>query len=442
MNRIVLFLSFPRSAWERKPGRSAALDLRGRRAAGSVFPRGAWERGLFLSLVPLLLALPVFAADWTQFRGPGGSGVAEEKDLPTRWSKTDNIRWKVDLPGRGLSSPVIAGDRVYVTACTAYLQTRLHVLCFEAATGKKLWERQFWATGSTSCHPKTNMAAPTPVTDGQRVYALFATCDLVCLDKDGNLQWLRCLTQDYPTVTNQVGMAASPVLFKDVLILQIENAGESFAAGLDKATGKNKWKFDRERQINWVTPVLTKFGGKDVVLFQSPAELTACNPETGAKVWKYETKGINTIPSAVAGGGLLFLPAGDLEAVRPSDKGQPELAWNQTKLRPATASPTYYQDHIYSLGGAGVLNCAEAATGKILWQERLKGPFSASPVAADGKLYCTNEAGATFVVQIGDKPQVLSTNDLGETILGSPAVSGGAIYLRSDQHLWCVGEKK
>jgi outer membrane protein assembly factor BamB len=169
---------------------------------------------------------------------------------------------------------------------------------------------------------------------------------------------------------------------------------------------------------------------------------TWSDPLTGARIWKYETKGISTIPSAVAGGGMIFLPAGDLEGLRPSDKGQPESAWGQTKLRPATASPTYYQDHVYSLGSAGVLNCAEAATGKILWQERLKGPFSASPVAAGGKLYCTNEAGATFVVQLGEKPQLLATNDLGETILGSPAVSGGAFYLRSDQYLWCVAEKK
>jgi outer membrane protein assembly factor BamB len=397
----------------------------------------------FLATLTLsFLAAQVPAADWTQFRGPGGSGVSEEKDLPTHWSKTENIRWKVDLPGRGLSSPVIAGDRVYLTACTEYLQKRLHILCFDTATGKKLWERQFWASGDTGCHPKTNMAAPTPVTDGQRVYALFATCDLVCLDKDGNLQWLRALTRDYPTVTNQVGMAASPVLVKDVLVIQLENAGESFAAGIDKLTGKNKWKLDRGRDINWVTPLAAKFADKEVLFLQSPKELTAVSPETGAKVWKYDGKGIGTISSAVVGNGMIFLPAGDLLAIRPNDKGLPEEAWSQTKLRPATASPLYYQDRIYSLGGAGVLNCGEAATGKILWQERLKGPFSASPVAADGRVYCTNETGATFVVQLGDKPMVVSTNDLGETILASPAISGGAIYLRSDQHLWCVGGKK
>src|SRR5262249_3279700 len=153
------------------------------------------------------------AADWPQFRGPGGTGISKETGLPVRWGAKENIRWKVDLPGRGLSNPVIAGGRVYVTACSGFEQTRLHVLCFDAATGKRLWGRQFWATGNTLCHNKTNMAAPSPVTDGKHVYALFATCDLFCLDKDGGLVWCRSLTRDYSTVGNNVGMASSPILW-------------------------------------------------------------------------------------------------------------------------------------------------------------------------------------------------------------------------------------
>src|SRR2546428_749632 len=159
-----------------------------------------------LFLVPFSFAL---AADWPQWRGPGGGGGAEEKGLPVPWSATENVRWKGELPGRGLSAPVIAAGRVYVTAATGHDQDRLHVLCFDEATGRKLWERQFWATGTTLCHPKTNMAAPTPATDGKHVYALFATQDLACLDADGNLLWFRSLTGDYPTVGNNVGMASS-----------------------------------------------------------------------------------------------------------------------------------------------------------------------------------------------------------------------------------------
>jgi outer membrane protein assembly factor BamB len=400
------------------------------------------KRLIHVSAGLFLLSPVLWGADWTQFRGPGGSGVSAEKDLPIRWTKDENVRWKAELPGRGLSSPVIAGGRLYVTACSGFEQRRLHVLCFDAATGKRLWERQFWATGNSLCHPKTNMAAPTPCTDGERVYALFGTCDLACLDKDGNLVWYRSLTSDYPTVTNQVGMAASPILHKDLLLVQLENAGESFIAAIDKKTGKNRWKQSREREINWVTPLVAKIGQRDVVLFQSPRALTAHDPDTGTKVWQHETKGIATIPSMVVGNGVIFLPAGELVALHLGPKGDPEATWTSAKLRPATASPLYYQDRVYTLVGAGVLNCAEAGTGKVVWQERLKGPFSASPVAADGKLYAVNEAGTTFVVQLGDKPAILATNALDETILGSPAIPGGAVYLRSDQHLWCIGSMK
>jgi len=387
--------------------------------------------------------LPAQAADWPQFRGPNAAGISEEKDLPVKWSATDNVRWKAELPGRGLSSPIITGNRVYLTASSGYRQDRLHVLCFDAITGKKLWERQFWATGSTGCHPKTSMAAPTMTTDGQRVYALFATCDLACLDLDGNLVWYRSLVGDYPTITNQVGMAASPTLAGDSLVMLIENAGESFALAVDKLTGKNRWKIDRERQINWTTPLVAGTAGKPEVLLQSPKELTAVDAATGERRWGFETKGIAAIPTAVVGKDGIFLPAAEFTLLRPkADGSTPEAVWSNNKLRPATASPVYYRDRIYTLNGGGILVCAEAETGNVLWQERVKGPFSASPVIADGKLYAVGEDGITTVVELGDKPKVLSVNPLGETILGSPALAGGAIYLRSDGSLWCIGAKK
>jgi len=167
-------------------------------------------RTRLLALAGFLLGVAVAAAgDWPQYHGPRGSAVSDETGIATTWSETENIRWKADLPGRGLSNPVIAGGRVYLTASSRPQESRLHVLCFDLRSGKKLWERQFWSTGNTGCHPKTCMAAPTPATDGERVCALFATGDLTCLDKDGGLLWYRSLVGDYPTVSNQVGMAAS-----------------------------------------------------------------------------------------------------------------------------------------------------------------------------------------------------------------------------------------
>jgi len=217
----------------------------------------------------MLFAALSNAADWTQFRGVRGSGVSNDSGLPVKWSKTENLKWKSELPGKGLSCPVVADGRVFVTACDGPEQTRLLVLCFDAANGKKLWQRSIWATGNTLCHPKTNMAAPTPATDGKAVYALFATADLVAYDRDGNLLWYRSLVGDYPTITNQVGMASSPVLAGETLVVPMDNSGESFVAGIDRKTGKNKWKIDRPRDINWVTPAVRHDGKQTEIIFPS-----------------------------------------------------------------------------------------------------------------------------------------------------------------------------
>ncbi len=398
-------------------------------------------------LLGFLLVMPnsrASAADWPQFRGPNGTAISTEKGLPSRWSATENIRWKVALPGRGVSCPVIARGRIYVTACTGYLEQRLHVLCFDAATGKKHWERQFWATGNTMCNPKTCMAAPTPVTDGERVYALFATGDLACFDKEGDLLWYRSLVGDYPTITNQVGLAASPILWKDVLLLPMENVGESFAAAIDKLTGQNRWKVQRRRGINWITPQIICNGGRPEVVFQTDAEASAYDPETGQQHWSFATGTLSSVVSPLWEDGLVLVSGGEFTALRPGkDSSPPVVIWKTNKLNSSYASALCYQGRVYALNSAGVLNCASLADGKPLWQERTsKGPFWASPVAADGKIYVVNEEGTTTVIQVGDQPRVLATNALGETMLATPAIADGAIYLRSDQHLFCVCEKR
>jgi outer membrane protein assembly factor BamB len=413
--------------------------------------RATWARTFAFFLLPFSL----IAADWAQFRGPGGTGVSADTGLATHWGPAENIRWKAELPGRGLSSPIVAGGRVYVTACSGYQERRLHLLCFDAATGAKQWERQLQATGNTLCHPKTCMAAPTPASDGARVYALFATGDLACFDRDGNLLWYRSLVSDYRDITNQVGLAASPVLWKDLLLVPMENVGESFAAGLDKLTGQNRWKVERPRDINWPTPLLLESAGRTQVLFQAPQELAAYEPATGRKLWSYSGEGMTAVPSLVAAEGLIILSGGvSLRPPEPSltsveeraDKKQsdarPQVVWNSLKLRPAYSSPLYYEGLLYAVNNSGILlNCADVRTGRVIWQQRVKGPFSASPVAADNKIYLVNEDGLTTVLRPGSSPKILSTNPLGEPMLASPAIADGAIYLRSDRHLYCIGER-
>jgi outer membrane protein assembly factor BamB len=391
-----------------------------------------------------LLACAVVAAagEWPQFRGPGGAAVSEETSLPVKWGPKENVRWQADLPGRGLSSPVIAGGRVYVTASSGYREGRLHVLCFDAADGKKLWERQFASTGATMCHPKTCMAAPTPVTDGKRVFALFATGDLAAFSAEGDLLWYRSLERDYPDVTNQVGMAASPVLYKDVLLLPMENAGDSFAAGLDASTGKNLWRTARNQDIDWVTPLVTEEDGKPAAVFQTSKDVTAFDPLTGKPLWTYTGQGFGSIPSPFTGDGLIFAACGEFTALKPSADGTtPEAAWKTAKLNSSFTTGLFHKGRIYGLADVGV-NCVNAKDGEQVWQQRVRGPFSASPVLADGKLYVVAEDGTVTVIEIGDKPKVLATNPMGETLLTTPAIAGGALFLRSDGHLWCIGERK
>jgi outer membrane protein assembly factor BamB len=395
-------------------------------------------------LLTAVLLFPVHitnASDWPQFRGPGGSAVSDEKGLPVKWSTTENVRWKADLPGRGVSSPVIAGGRIYVTAASAYRERRLHILCFDASSGKKIWERQLAATGSTQCHPKTSMAAPTPVTDGQHVYALFATGDLAAFNRDGDLLWYRALERDYPEITNQVGMAASPVLAGDTLLLPLENAGDSFALGVDVKTGRNRWKAPRRRDINWVTPTIARFRGKTAALFQTAGEITAYDAANGEILWSYKSNNLGSVPSPALVEDLVIVPGTPSVALRVSVDGNPEVVWKSRKMKAAYASPVVYQGRIYAMTDIGV-SCLDAVTGQEIWRERLGHGFSASPIIADGKLYVAKEEGDITVVELGEKPKILANNALKEPLLATPAIANGAIYLRTEKHLYCIAGMK
>jgi outer membrane protein assembly factor BamB len=401
------------------------------------------------ALSAVLLVLPASrvsgGSDWPQFRGPGGSGVSEERELPIAWSDTENVAWRVELPGRGVSSPIVVSGRVYVTANSGYRKDRLHVLCFDAESGARLWERQFWSTGRTMCHPKTCMAAPTPASDGKRVFAFYSTNDLFCLDLDGNLLWLRGLTADYPNATNGTGMASSPIVAGKLLVVQVENQSDSLAAGLDLTTGENVWKIRRLPKPSWSTPAL--LGGRDgsdTLILESWEQLSGHDPRTGRQLWVY-SEGCNCIPSCALFEGLVLVPSGGLTALRPPASGEePEVAWKSSRLRPATASPLVYRRDVYVLNSAGILTCANAASGERRWQLRLKGPFGSSPVAAGDHIYCINEAGLAQVVKIGEKGEMgemVAKSDFGETILATPAIAGGGIFIRSDRHLWKIAKR-
>jgi outer membrane protein assembly factor BamB len=392
-------------------------------------------------LLPLVFLPLACGADWRQFRGSDSTGHAAGV-APTEFGADKNVAWKAALPGRGLSSPIVVGGRVYVTASGGPKQDRLQVLAFDGKSGKQLWQRSFWATGPTDSHPKSAMAAPTPVCDGQRVVALFATGDAVALDKDGNVLWLRSLYEENPGATDGRGLASSPALVGDTVVVHVENQNTSFAAGIDLATGKNRWRVERPREPSWTSPIaIPGADKKPLALLQGATRLSALDPATGKEVWGLD-RSSDAISSSVLAGNVLYVPGEkDLAAFELQGDSPPKLLWEQNKLNPVTASPVVLGGRIYCLR-QGILVSGDLKTGAVVGQLRLKGPFSASPVVAGGLLYCVSESGQAQVVRPDDKDgQVVARGELSETVLGTPAIVDGAIFLRSDKHLWKMAQQ-
>ncbi len=352
-----------------------------------------------------------------------------------------NVAWKTAIPGRGVSSPILVAGKVIVTAASGFNQDRLHVLCIDAKTGAIDWERQFWATGRTLCHPTSSVAANTPSSDGKRIYAFFSSNDLACLDLDGNLLWYRGLTHDFPTAANDVGMSASPLVLGDTVVVQVENKGDSFAAGLDAETGESRWRVPRPADMNWTSPAVLRGNTRDedLVLLQSPKRFTAHDPHSGEQVWSYEVA-CSSIPSPVAEGNTIYVPSGGLTALRYQPAGKAaEVVWASNALAPGNASPVVDHGRVYTINGSGVLLCGDAATGEGKWKLRLKGQFWATPVIAGDHMYIFNQDGLAQVVQLGDKSgEIVGRGDFGEPIFGTPVIADGALYVRTDGHLWKI----
>jgi outer membrane protein assembly factor BamB len=379
------------------------------------------------------------AADWLQFRGNNADGLTTD-DGP---AKLDQTAWTASLPGRGISGPIVVGDKVYVTASSGHEQERLHVMAFGTQDGKLAWDRQFWATGRTQCHPKMAVATSNPASDGERIVAFYSTNDLICLDREGNLLWFRGLTYEYPNATNSLGMASSPVIADDTVIAQVETDDDSFAIGINIATGETRWKLDRPHQDNWTSPIILRgvTRDQDVVVLQSSKGLAGIRPKTGKEVWTY-TDGASTVPSSAAGDKMLFVPSHGLTALTAwPQMSKPSQLWRVPQLAPATPSLICTDGRVYSVTGAPVLIAADAKTGKVAWRLRLTGTLYSSPIAGGGRMYFFNDAGLGQMVALGkERGTIASHRDFKESILCTPALSDKALYVRSDQHLWKIAD--
>jgi outer membrane protein assembly factor BamB len=432
---------------------------------------------LLLSCVSWL-ATTAGAANWPQWRGPGGSGVSSETNLPAEWNANKNIKWKTPIAGRGHSSPVVWGNKIFLTtaiegdvvpgakAVTHIIdgQEFLHpdsigadrkhtfkVICINADTGKVLWEQTaFEGTPYDNRHRKSSYASSTPVTDGKSVYAFFGTEGLFAYDMNGKLVWKADLGK---LGTVGMGTGTSPILYENLIIVQCdeESGAASFIVALDKKTGKEVWRTPRKVQASWATPILIA-GAKRTELITSGNELViAYDPATGKELWRHKGVDSNAIPSPVANQEMVFISAGFPAKVVMAinlgvsgDLGE-SVVWKYAKGTAYVPSPILYGEYLYLTTDRGILTCLDAKTGEVKYEGgRLPIPatFTASPIAFEGKILLTSEDGDTFVIKAGPKHEILGTNSVGEPVYASPAVADGKIFIRGEKNMYCVQQSK
>lgn len=389
-----------------------------------------------LLLVGIIATGAETAADWPAFRGDGSS-AAPSSSPPADWSIEEgrNVAWTADLPGRGVSGPIVVDGRVFLTASDGPSRERLHVLAFDAASGERLWHRCLWATGRTNCHSSSANAAPTPASDGERVFAFYSSNDLVAFSLDGDVLWSRALTLNHPGVGNDIGMASSPVVAGDTVVVQAECQGDSFALGVDRRTGKTLWEIERPQLSNWSSPLpwVTSEGMQSVWLQNSDGAVLV-NAQTGEQLVEINAE-CGSIPSPSLGGAdkLVLTTGGVSVFVEPYD----EPLVQASKLKPGSSSPVVVGESLIAINRGGVLVCSDLATGDLVWRKRIGGSYWATPVAAGGRLYCVSSDGVAKVIDLGSGDQ-LAEIKFGEDIYGTPAISDDAIFFRSNEHLWKI----
>jgi len=407
-----------------------------------------------LTALANLMAFTLGAHDWPEFRGPTGQGLSPAKDVPIRWSATENVAWKTAIPGSGWSSPVLANGRLYLTTTKSIegvKSLKLAAMCLDARDGKLLWSTNvFSPEDGASLHRKNSYASPTPVVRDGRLYVHFGHLGTACLDLDGHVLW-RQTSIKYPPVH---GNGGSPVLAGDLLIFSCDGAADPMVVALDRRTGEVRWKTPRNnesapKKFSFSTPLLITNAGREELISPGSGGTYAYDPATGRTLWKVSTgAGFSVVPRPVFAHGLLFVNTDydfpKLFAIRPGGEGDvtsSHLAWQTGRGAPSTPSALVAGEELYFVSDAGIATCADAKTGKVHWNERLGGGFSASPVFADGRVYFQNEEGVGYVLKAGKSFEQLAKNELGERTLASCAVDDGTLFIRGAEHLFRIGKK-
>ncbi len=421
-------------------------------------------------------------ANWPQFRGSNAAGISANANLPDKWSATENVAWKTDLPGRSWSSPIVWGDRVFLTAVAnigesespkkgLYLggdrllppksEHLWKVLCLDLATGKVQWEKTVHqGVPKTPIHLKSSYGAETPVTDGRHVYAMFGNLGVFALTLDGAEVWSQHI-EPRKTAFGW-GTASSPVLHGGRLFIVNDNTEQSELFALDAATGKELWRVDRDEKGSWATPFIWETGQRTELVTPGSRAVRSYDLD-GKLLWSFSGMSNIAIPTPFVGDGLLFVSSGyvgdklrPLYAIRPGASGditlQPDqtanefIAWSNPAAGPYNPSPLYYDGRIYVLYDRGLVSCFDAKTGRALYERQPlpKGlAFTSSPWAAGGKVFCLNEDGVCFVLRAGDKFELLGTNTLADDdmCMATPALSADRLLIRSAPRLYCIRTK-
>lgn len=432
------------------------------------------------SLLLVCLATPVVAADdWPQWRGPLATGVSTETGLPLRWSATENVAWNATLSGHGVSTPIVVGERVIVTSqvgtgvrrpgnhprltqgadaaaageralasTDAGDKTFFVVEAFAHRDGRRLWEHRIEAEGDlTPVHDKHNLASPSPSSDGSLVYAWFGTGQIVALTLDGKPVWQRHLGREIAPFDIQWGHASSPVVHGDTLFLLCDHAPASYLLAVDKRTGRERWKADRGKgRASYSTPFIVPGPSGAEVIVNSSERVDAYDAATGRPLWHVGAANRFPIPVPVLHDGVLYLSrgyrSGPYTALRAGGRGDvssSHVLWHVETGAPYVSSLVFSNGLLFMANDTGIVTAVDAKSGERVWQHRVPGVFSASPIAAEGRVYFVSESGRTLVVRASRTPEVLAENDVNVRLVASPAASGGKIFLRSDNRVIAVG---